>query len=118
MHGELMRLSFRFRFEDDNDTVFFAFCYPWSYQECQNQLAGLDAEYGPPARHPGIYYHRELLTRSVEGRRIDLLTISSRDMMRPERDAAVKDTHVFPERGSSGEGAPFAFEVGTSLARI
>lgn len=43
-----------------------------------------------------IYYHRELLINSVEGRRIDLLTITSFANITPEREYRFND--LFPER--------------------
>lgn len=96
--------------------VFFAFCYPWSYEECQSQLESFDALYleqrtltknteqiSSGASIPvdedsakskyldesrtgsacsdqaasEIYYHRELLIKSLDNLRVDLLTISS-----------------------------------------
>lgn len=109
--GDVMRLSFRFRFEESDDTAFFAFCYPWAYDECSAQLDALDARLSGLVPHSSIYYHRELLARSVEGRRIELLTISSREGMSAEPERGLDDPHVFPERDADNIGGPRSFEV-------
>jgi hypothetical protein len=52
-----------------------------------------------PARRPaGVYYHRELLTRSLEGRRIDLVTVSGTNGILAEREEALGDA-LMPEGG-------------------
>ncbi|PIK46396.1 putative cytosolic carboxypeptidase-like protein 5 isoform X3 [Apostichopus japonicus] len=80
-------------------TVYFAFCYPFSYTECQNMLEELDQQFNHCQeagntkeilnKHTSvlqihckcsldsIYYHRELLCHSLDGLRVDLLTVSS-----------------------------------------
>ena len=76
------------------DEAVFAFSYPYSYQELQTTLEVLDARHGEPAAAMArcgaggaataaptctddeIFYHRELLTYSLDGRRLDLVTIS------------------------------------------
>ncbi|TYZ68391.1 hypothetical protein PybrP1_000740 [[Pythium] brassicae (nom. inval.)] len=82
-----VRMAFSHRFQFADERVRFAFCYPYSYSKLQRKLAALDANHVQTAlatnwQQPAgasIYYHRELLTRSVEGLRVDLLTISSMD---------------------------------------
>ncbi len=58
------------------ETTYFALTFPFSYSDVQNILDGYEKSYN---NHPKIYFHRELLTTSLEGRRIDLLTITSRE---------------------------------------
>lgn len=86
------RITFRHRFEcAQGEPTFFAFSYPWSYAEGQALLAELEAAYGgagPGGEGAagsagaelgagGIYFRRELLATSIEGRRVDLLTITA-----------------------------------------
>lgn len=52
-----------------------------------------------------IYYHRECAIRSLEGRRLDVLTISSYYNILTEREARLKD--LFPE---DNEERPFKFQ--------
>ena len=89
-------LSFAFRFSSDHgpeSTTFFAFSYPFSLEQNAAKLLALQAKFAPPhapckqtqsgaicSCHPNtIYLYREVLTRSQEGRAIELLTISSCD---------------------------------------
>ena len=53
----------------------------------------------PCERPAGVYFHRELLTRSVEGRRVDLLTISGTDGMLPahKREPLFEDSRLLPD---------------------
>ena len=88
------QLTFRHRFAHDGEDVYFAFCYPHSYDECQDLQRSaarahlvdggggsmvpphMHASVPPPPPRPSggddIYLCRELLTRSLGGRRIDL----------------------------------------------
>lgn len=71
------------------DEVAFAFSYPHSYSESQALLASVEARYARPGvpveslpdiarqRPRSIYVHRERLAVSVQGRRVDMLTVTS-----------------------------------------
>ncbi|CAK4085995.1 unnamed protein product [Aphanomyces euteiches] len=62
------------------ETVFFAFCYPYSYTDGQRMLRRLDQDFARRERTASsMYYHRETLVHSLDGRKVDLLTISSYD---------------------------------------
>merc|ERR550534_100434 len=68
-------MSFRFTMPcEENATVFFAFCSPYSYTELQTDLEELDAKFS--VNDGGIYYKRDLLCRSLEQRRVDVLTVT------------------------------------------
>ncbi|XP_044145947.1 LOW QUALITY PROTEIN: cytosolic carboxypeptidase-like protein 5 [Bufo gargarizans] len=105
-------LSFAHRFLDCRGaTTYFAFCYPFSYEESQELLSGLDDRFSDskvmsPGSSPpeSIYYHRELLCHSLEGLRVDLLTISSCHGMMEEREPRLDK--LFPDRSCP---RPFCF---------
>ncbi|CAE7246372.1 Agbl5 [Symbiodinium sp. CCMP2592] len=79
-------------------TTYFAFCAPYSYLDCQGLLEELEesfaetftdpfrplrnlsrslAETYQPRAGSGIYLRRQLLHRSLQGRRVDLLTVTA-----------------------------------------
>jgi hypothetical protein len=83
--GAVLQLTFTYRATCARE-VFFAFCYPHSYEECQLYLstllerveadgAAINPSMLPPASSQ-IYVHREILTHSSGGRNCDMLTIS------------------------------------------
>ncbi|KAF7259448.1 hypothetical protein EG68_03184 [Paragonimus skrjabini miyazakii] len=124
-------LTFVHRFIDPRgSTTYFAFCFPWTYTETQNQLAQLESLFigqtapliakmesvssgfvSPTDMNPvanseeppnfellqQVYFHRELLCYSLEGRRIDLLTITSWSGLLNEREDYF-DPLLFPDR--------------------
>jgi hypothetical protein len=57
------------------DTTYFALTFPFSYTDCQELLNTYEQTF---ESHPKIYFYRELLTTSLEGRRVDMLTITAR----------------------------------------
>ncbi|GCC36686.1 cytosolic carboxypeptidase-like protein 5 isoform X2 [Chiloscyllium punctatum] len=84
-------LSFMHRFlEYYGATTYFAFCFPFTYSECQEMLTQLDEKFEyckhltTKSSPDSIYYHREPLCYSLDKRRVDLITITSCDGMAAE----------------------------------
>ncbi|XP_046571721.1 cytosolic carboxypeptidase-like protein 5 isoform X3 [Haliotis rubra] len=97
-------LSFSYRFPDiKGATVYFAFSYPWSYTESQDRLTELDKQFehcknlSPDSRPDSIYYHRELLSKSLDNLRVDLITISSCHGLCSHREPRF-DGKLFPDK--------------------
>uniref|UniRef100_A0A8C3TZD4 Cytosolic carboxypeptidase-like protein 5 n=1 Tax=Catharus ustulatus TaxID=91951 RepID=A0A8C3TZD4_CATUS len=89
-------LSFVHRFlECRGATTYFAFCYPFSYTECQDMLAQLDDPFSPHSPLDSVYYHRELLCHSLDKLRVDLLTITSCHGMQEKREPRLDK--LFPD---------------------
>lgn len=88
---------------DPGSVIYFAFAFPFTYTECQEMLDEIDQTVGcslcctnsedlPPN---SIYYCRELLCHSLEGNRIDLLTITSFKGLTEDREPQFP--HLFPD---------------------
>ncbi|XP_069706642.1 cytosolic carboxypeptidase-like protein 5 isoform X2 [Phaenicophaeus curvirostris] len=95
-------LSFVHRFlEHRGATTYFAFCYPFSYTECQEMLARLDHRFpesgqvAPSSSLDSVYYHRELLCYSLDRLRVDLLTVTSCHGMLEKREPRLDK--LFPD---------------------
>ncbi|XP_032234013.2 cytosolic carboxypeptidase-like protein 5 isoform X2 [Nematostella vectensis] len=99
------RLSFTYRFPDQRNSVhYFAFCYPYSYAELQSRLESLDKTYSlckqltPESPKTSIYYHCELLCKSLDELRVDLITLTSCKGMLNEREERLKS--LFPDENT------------------
>ena len=83
-----------------------------SCAELVSAAAAVCCRHGLPIRRPSnVYYRRERLSSSVEGRRLDLLTISGTNGMTDEREGHVDG--LFPEGGDR----PHMFEGKQARAR-
>lgn len=78
-----IEVSFRHSFQSQDQEVYFAFTYPWSYAEDQAMIDAYEQKF---KEDPDIYFHRELLAYSREQRRIDLLTITSHNKKLQKRE--------------------------------
>ncbi|XP_071598412.1 cytosolic carboxypeptidase-like protein 5 isoform X2 [Heliangelus exortis] len=95
-------LSFVHRFlEHHGATTYFAFCYPFSYTDCQEMLAQLDRRFqdcqhmSPSSPLDSVYYHRELLCHSLDKLRVDLVTVTSCHGMLEKREPRLDK--LFPD---------------------
>ncbi|GJQ82574.1 hypothetical protein Trydic_g13026 [Trypoxylus dichotomus] len=105
---ETFTLTFKYRTPDNIQSItYFAFTYPFSYTDLQNSLNVVDSRFlsqDALLSKDDIYYVRECLCYSLEGRRIDLITISSYHNISAERESRLKD--LFPEENKP---RPFRF---------
>ena len=58
------------------EKTYFALTYPFSYKDCQSNIDIYEKAY---KNHSTIYLHIELLTKSIEKRRIDLFPITKHE---------------------------------------
>ena len=81
------------------EATFFAFSYPFSFEESTQKLDMLEVR---ARESPSIYFHREVLYHSLEGRPLEILTISSREGLTTEREDQVRSALTVAARGWSG----------------
>ena len=89
-------LSFDGSFDLDNDTVYFAFTYPYTYTMVQEELANFDKRENNMSSPDSLYYKREILAQSPEGRNIDLLTVTSVGDVEAHSQLEPSITGLFP----------------------
>lgn len=89
-------LSFKFTMpSEENSTVYFAFCYPYSYSDLQRELDTLEARFS--AKEGNIYFGRELLCHSLDQRRVDLVTVTRNgDENRRDKPVVFVSARVHP----------------------
>lgn len=105
--GNDFTLSFLYYTPENSKAVtYFAFTYPFSYTDLQNYLKRIDARMGKRSVMctDDIYYHRECAIKSLEDRRLDVLTISSYHNISMEREDRL--INMFPEKN---EERPYKF---------
>ena len=96
--GSEFTLSFIYHTPENPKAIsYLAFTYPFTYQDLQNYLGRIDNRMLKRILlHPDdIYYHRECAIKSLEGRRLELLTISSFHNISTDREDRL--TNMFPE---------------------
>ncbi|EAS00690.3 zinc carboxypeptidase family protein (macronuclear) [Tetrahymena thermophila SB210] len=91
-HETGIDFTFSHVFQDPEEVVYFAFTYPWSYQDNQDMLDLLDQKF---INSPDLYYHRTTLIQSKEYRNVELLTISSHSNKLEEKIQIPQD-QIFP----------------------
>lgn len=62
-----------------SETVYFAFSYPWSYEDSQGKIDDIESKFALAPPEKNLYFHRETIYHSIEGRKMEMMTISSRD---------------------------------------
>jgi hypothetical protein len=67
------------------ETVYFAFCYPWSYEESQQKIDSIEKLFSE-SNDKNLYFHRETVYHSMEGRKMEMMTLSSKDCITDERE--------------------------------
>ena len=99
-------VSFRIKC-DPKATTYIAFTYPYSYKELQLYLSRLERKYANDATFDDndtidekqesskVYFHRELVVRSLLNFRVDLLTITDTNGMTSEREPVLEN--LFPD---------------------
>ncbi|KDO33144.1 hypothetical protein SPRG_01956 [Saprolegnia parasitica CBS 223.65] len=87
------------------DVVYVAFTYPYAYADLQRSLRRLDADM---AARDDLYYCRETLVTSLDGRNVDLLTLSSRRHLVDAREPSVPD--LFPDHDAISAPRPRRFQ--------
>ena len=108
-------MSFKFRnMEEPNCQIFFAFTYPYTYKELQSDLSKLEKKHSvshlswtnlQSMPSSSIYLHRELVIKSLENRRMDLITISGMNNIMKTKEPTL--TNLFPDQDCSNR--PYKF---------
>jgi len=98
------QMSFEHPVDTADDVLSFAFTFPYTYTMVQEDMAAVDAlEAQANLADPhGIYCCRELLTRSCDGLRVDLVTITSCHGAAPDRAREPGLPGLFPPDHAAG----------------
>jgi hypothetical protein len=84
------------------EEIYFAYTYPYSYTESLNKTQNLLKRF---EKSDQIYMHREVLFHSMEGREMELVTLSSHKNKTTRREEGFSEESLLPKKGPR----PFKF---------
>ena len=97
-----------------NETVFFSTSFPYSLSDVYDSIGKYEKRIASFAGTSKLYYTRELLTRSLLGRRVELLTVTNRDEEDEKcQEREMKLDHLFPSEYSEKESRKILKEYET-----
>ncbi|XP_057338339.1 cytosolic carboxypeptidase-like protein 5 isoform X2 [Microplitis mediator] len=102
--GSEFTLSFIIRTPENLKAIIYvAFTYPFTYSDLQHYLNRIDARISKQnlSNPDAIYYHRECAIKSLEGRRLEVLTVSSYHNIWGERENNLKGLYPEPDEQRS-----------------
>ena len=73
MSKSFYTLTFSYTFSHDNDSVFFAYCYPYTYSDLQNEILAIETD---PSRR--AICSRKVLCKTLAGNDCEILTITEK----------------------------------------
>jgi len=85
-----------------SDVVYFALSYPFTYEDSIKKFNEMCLKYKDSDK---IYVHQETAIYSIEGRKMQLITISSKDNITKEREDLIPN--LFPEHDPIKSPRPF-----------
>lgn len=94
--GHYYTLTFSVKFDHDNDTVYFAHSYPYTYTDLQRYLSNLENDSLAKNR-----FRRKMLCQTNAGNQIDVLTITT--FSDPEQALKQKKGIILSARVHPGE---------------
>ena len=89
-----------------SDITYFAYSYPYSFTQITQKLDELQAKM---INRKNVYFHRETLTYSREGRKQEMVTVSSFDGVNEDGEREEHIPHLFPESDGNPEDRPLRF---------
>ncbi len=82
----------------DSEPTYFALCYPFSYQDCLMKFAAFDSKF---KNSRNVYFNCETAVHSIEGRNMQLITVSSYDNISIEHEDLIPG--LFPTHTSRND---------------
>ncbi|CAF1333580.1 unnamed protein product, partial [Adineta steineri] len=96
--ANMYSLTWTCKFPNDNDTYYFAHCYPYTYSDLQDYLNGIQGD-----RIKSQYCKQKVLCRSLAGNFVYMLTITSPPALSPVPEQQLKKGVVISARVHPGE---------------
>lgn len=89
-----------------DDITYFAYSYPFSFTEITQKM---DSFQSKMINRKNVYFHRETLNYSREGRKQEMITVSSLDGVNPDGEHEEFIPGLFPESDKTDESRPLKF---------
>lgn len=74
--NEGLEVSFHFVLKDQQlptDVLYFAFTYPYTYEDANRTISNFQFKC---SERPDVYFNREVLVKSLEGRPMEIITVT------------------------------------------
>lgn len=92
--------------KSEEDVTYFAYSYPWSFKEITQKLDEMQAKM---INRRNVYFHRETLTYSREGRKQEMVTVSSWEGLNENYEREEDIPGLFPEAKTKAELRPLKY---------